>query len=528
MGGFEGYFRAEALRRPGYAGQLAAEFQAMLAARYGGADETACVFTQTVELPDGHVVDGALDARGQEDGYLGGMKFWGKRVIEIMPGSGWISAHIAIRAAELVVLDAAPAGDAAVPPAPDDLAGAREEAAERVRRSWWFTRQALGFEAQAVYADLFDPPDDLGRFDVAVLANALSAVEHPYRLLQKAAALTEQFLIISEPAVAQDQSQKGNTASVTFIPEAAGARWLLPPAAMARMLASLGFGDLTVGGCAPQIGGKLVPHYTIVARRAGRGELRINSVLPAAPEPAAPAPAPVAPAPAALDDNLPVPPPEMRLAVSGTDDVEAFLVLGQAGFNALAGSLERAGVPIPSLGRVLDFGCGVGRVMRYWHGRPGLEVFGTDIDPASIAWARENLPFTWFDVNKLDPELSYADGYFGLVYAQSVFAHLPEALQQPWLRELQRVLRPGGMLYFTTHGKSYRELMEPEPRAKFDAGLLIVGGAELPGTPKCAAFHPPGYVEAEMLRPLGLTLVEFLPEGAAGNPTQDSWLVRKA
>jgi hypothetical protein len=70
--------------------------------------------------------------------------------------------------------------------------------------------------------------------------------------------------------------------------------------------------------------------------------------------------------------------------------------------------------------------------------------------------------------------------------------------------------------------------MDPERRAKFDAGLFIVGGDHFAGSTKCAAFHPPGYVEAELLRPLGLTLVEFLPEGAAGNPTQDSWLVRKA
>ena len=69
--------------------------------------------------------------------------------------------------------------------------------------------------------------------------------------------------------------------------------------------------------------------------------------------------------------------------------------------------------------------------------------------------------------------------------------------------------------------------MNPEQQVRFDRSELIVSGADDPGSNYCGAFHPPEYVDAKMLRPSRVTLMEFQPEGAAGNPTQDSWLVRK-
>ena len=57
--------------------------------------------------------------------------------------------------------------------------------------------------------------------------------------------------------------------------------------------------------------------------------------------------------------------------------------------------------------RVLDFGCGVGRVTRYWSGYAGLEIHGCDYSPVGLDWARANLPFGHFTINPLaGPRLS--------------------------------------------------------------------------------------------------------------------------
>jgi SAM-dependent methyltransferase len=189
--------------------------------------------------------------------------------------------------------------------------------------------------------------------------------------------------------------------------------------------------------------------------------------------------------------------------------------------------MSDADVALDDLERVLDFGCGVGRVLRYWPQRPGLELHGTDFNGDAVAWCRDTFPKGTFKQNGLHPPLDYDDNTFDLIYALSVFTHFTEDMQLPWLRELLRILRPGKYLYFTTHGLFYRATLKPEQQVAFDADRLVVGGVEAPGSNDCAAFHPRAYVEREMLAQVGCTLVAFTPRGARGNPEQDSWLVRK-
>jgi SAM-dependent methyltransferase len=508
------YFGQEATRRPRYLGQLEPAFQQALAGAYAGTSPADAAPSAQLRKTMGlH----PRDLPGHEEMLLGGNKFWAKRVLEVLPPSGVLSSYIATRAAELVVLDAP------LETTPDLTA------AERRRRSWWSEKHALGFEAQAVYADLSAPPDDLGQFDVAVLVGALSRLAEPFLALQRIAGLARS-LIVTE---ALDTGLSQIAAPVAlFTPDAAedgGPGWRFSEAAVKAMLASLGFSETIVTRHSlPASGGIAIPYVTITARKPAAN-------VTVARQPAQPSKARVTHANAAAlcayaekcADDLPMPTAQGRFSVAGTDDTYAFSVLGRAGFKALISTLDRAGVDIWNIGRVLDFGCGVGRVGRYWSAVDGIAFHGTDINPDSVAWCQQNLTFGQFGVNGLDPVLSYPDNHFDFAYALSVFTHLPEAIQEPWLRELTRVIRPGGLLYFTTHGTSYRKVLIPQMREKFDLDELVVTGAEDPGSNYCGAFHPRHYVESRMLAPCALTLVEFTPEGAAGNPTQDSWLVRK-
>jgi O-methyltransferase len=108
---------------------------------------------------------------------------------------------IACEATDLVVFDL-PFG--AVPefvPHPDvDLESVRQSsvhAVSRLRNSWWFTKRELGFSARAVYADIYNFPPDLGKFDVTILASILLHLSNPFRALQSAAAVTEDTVIVT-------------------------------------------------------------------------------------------------------------------------------------------------------------------------------------------------------------------------------------------------------------------------------------------------------------------------------------------
>lgn len=227
-----------------------------------------------------------------------------------------------------------------------------------------------------------------------------------------------------------------------------------------------------------------------------------------------------------VEDGLPVPPPRLIVRVAGTADVGWFLESGRLAAESVQEALARHDRPIEELGALLDFGCGCGRVTRHWAGLERTAVHGADANEHAIAWCRANLPFAQFASNGLAPPLHYANGSFDFVYALSVFTHLPEDLQHAWVRELARLLRPGGFLLLTTHGERYRERLTPAERAAFDAGRLVVRWPEGAGTNLCSVFHPRPYVEGRLAA--GLDVVEFAPEGARGNPHQDLYLLRKA
>jgi SAM-dependent methyltransferase len=223
-------------------------------------------------------------------------------------------------------------------------------------------------------------------------------------------------------------------------------------------------------------------------------------------------------------DGLPIPPASLRIAVAASPDISWFLEAGRRGAASVRGALERAGIDPGELRALLDFGCGCGRVTRHWAGLPA-EIHGCDINPRLVSWCRGHLPFGRFEVTSLAPPLPYADGRFDFAYALSVFTHLPEALQHAWMTELRRVLRPGGLLFLTTHGPRYLEQLTPEERAQFETGQLVVRHEERAGSNACGAYHPVGWVRTQLAK--GFEIADYVPEGATGNPWQDLYLLRR-
>lgn len=150
----------------------------------------------------------------------------------------------------------------------------------------------------------------------------------------------------------------------------------------------------------------------------------------------------------------PIPTAAQAKRVQGTGDEAVFLTAGATAFGALRDALRSVtGRDVGEFPRVLDWGCGCGRVTRYFRDFP-VRATGVDVDAENAAWAAANLPFAEFRAVPLHPPTGLPDAAFDLAIGVSVFTHLTEPAQNEWLAELRRVVRPGGVLLMTFHGES--------------------------------------------------------------------------
>jgi len=95
---------------------------------------------------------------------------------------------------------------------------------------------------------------------------------------------------------------------------------------------------------------------------------------------------------------------------------------------------------------IVDLGCGSGRAL-VWNQDLGAEAVGIDISPFFSEDARRAMPLMLGDLRRLP----FADGTFTKAWSLDVLEHLsPDALRE-MLREANRILAPGGVLFVYTH-----------------------------------------------------------------------------
>ena len=178
------------------------------------------------------------------------------------------------------------------------------------------------------------------------------------------------------------------------------------------------------------------------------------------------------------------PPAHLRHRVHGSESIFDYLSLGHIVAADIDNLVKSGVINVPKTARVLDFGCGPGRVAAWIRqNHPGWKIFGTDIDAEAIVWARSHIPdIATFQWNQPVPPLDYSDSTFDFVYSISIFTHLPEDMQHAWLRELARVTRRGGWLVLTTHSET---LLSPGAKMP-DSGFYYAVG---PGTEGLPSFY---------------------------------------
>jgi SAM-dependent methyltransferase len=173
-----------------------------------------------------------------------------------------------------------------------------------------------------------------------------------------------------------------------------------------------------------------------------------------------------------LADVLPgLPDAEVQRQWTGRADDETLI----DGFNIyrLVRSLyERNVGDVSGAEGVLDFGCGWGRIIRYFlRDVDHTRLHGSDANESLVEFCRASNRWCTFMRNDTVPPLPVEDDRFDLIYVYSVFSHFSEEMHWRWLEEFKRVLRPGGALAVSVRPRRFiehcRNLREPGAEVRF-------------------------------------------------------------
>jgi SAM-dependent methyltransferase len=197
--------------------------------------------------------------------------------------------------------------------------------------------------------------------------------------------------------------------------------------------------------------------------------------------------APLPPRPLALRAGVPDP----------ADVLASYRAVGRDSRTTILQLLAAAGVGVAFAAgtRVLDFGCGSGKVMRHFLPEAEVcELWGCDIDRASIAWlnAALNPPLHAF-ANGEAPPLDQPAESFDLIWSVSVFTHLTDHWAG-WLAELHRVLKPEGLAIISFLGGAMFEVWTGEPWEPDTIGMTVLDHGQGWALGGPTVFHSPWWL----------------------------------
>jgi SAM-dependent methyltransferase len=174
----------------------------------------------------------------------------------------------------------------------------------------------------------------------------------------------------------------------------------------------------------------------------------------------------------------PMPPSELRRIVGheGTEEFE----------NPSGGLVFGDGIEAAQYRRVIDFGCGCGRVARVLmlqRESPPEAYLGVDLYKPSITWCRRSMTrwdprYRFVHMNAFNPAFNPRGRQrvaiptcetFSLANAHSVFTHILQRDVEFYFAECRRTLEPGGVLRSTwfMFDKRFMPMMQPSQQALY-------------------------------------------------------------
>lgn len=164
---------------------------------------------------------------------------------------------------------------------------------------------------------------------------------------------------------------------------------------------------------------------------------------------------------------------------------------------------------IPKGGRVLDLGCGNGRISKIIK-EHGFETYGMDINIAAIEFAQTQPDLAGIEFSVQDAMATdYADESFDAVIEQAVLACMEKIDRPIVLSEVHRILKHGGLLSIAEFG------MREDKKEKYEIDALLTGeyGTRIVRKGEPTEFRSHNFAKEELdslIREAGFEIVDYM------------------
>jgi len=245
-----------------------------------------CLFYHSIELPGVGLQHGQWDLRPGIDAYLGGLDYRDLSVLEVGTANGFVCFELERRGARVVSVDLPALATYDTRPAANmhDIETMRL-GLERIRNAYWLAHSLFSASARVVYSHVNDLPEELGRFDVVVLANVLQHCRDPMGAVISASRFADRVVITESDWI---RAERDDVARMTLFGGPSPFSWFqVTPFLLTTLLSELSYDDQDVTcheqrlmedvdyeegrGKPRRWDGRLVPHFTVVARRGTSG-----------------------------------------------------------------------------------------------------------------------------------------------------------------------------------------------------------------------------------------------------------------
>lgn len=208
-----------------------------------------CFFYHAMDLPGFGLVRGQWDLRGRFDDYAGRVEVAGKSVLDIGTATGFLSFEAEKRkAARVLSFDLSDAKQQAFLPFKDKLYSRDPERwtrqygaeIEQWKNAYWLCHRLLGSEAEVYYGNIYDLPQELGQFDIAIVGSVLEHLSDQVAALASIARLTKETIVIVSPLL-QTEERIARFEALAGNPEADFTWWTYSLGVYREVFGMLGF-----------------------------------------------------------------------------------------------------------------------------------------------------------------------------------------------------------------------------------------------------------------------------------------------